>query len=236
MISVLLFSHEKRELTVIGKTGRDFVCKLSDDDWEFLGYNERRHVYAYLKENPLIDISCVDVASEGGIVLAEDLRRTNREMYMILLTDLTVSPLSYIRPTIMAGSLLMRPLSADGVKRVLTEAATDYFNRTRDDVTAVLVVENRDGRQPVPYSAIRFFESRDKKIYVNTGNREYAFYDTLDELEQRLPESFARCHRSFIVAKSHIKNIMISRSMIVLDDDSVIPLSRSYKRVFKELK
>ena len=182
MISVLLFSHEKRELTVIGKTGRDFVCKLSDDDWEFLGYNERRLVYAYLKENPLIDISCVDVASEGGIVLAEDLRRTNREMYMILLTDLTVSPLSYI------------------------------------------------------HSAIRFFESRDKKIYVNTGNREYAFYDTLDELEQRLPESFARCHRSFIVAKSHIKNIMISRSMIVLDDDSVIPLSRSYKRVFKELK
>ena len=108
MISVLLFSHEKRELTVIGKTGRDFVCKLSDDDWEFLGYNERRLVYAYLKENPLIDISCVDVASEGGIVLAEDLRRTNREMYMILLTDLTVSPLSYIRPTIMAGSLLKR--------------------------------------------------------------------------------------------------------------------------------
>ena len=32
---------------------------------------------------------------------------------------------------------------------------------------------------------------------------------TLDELEQRLPESFARCHRSFIVAKSHIKNIYV---------------------------
>ena len=37
------------------------------------------------------------------------------------------------------------------------------------------------------------------------------------------------------LAKSRIKSIFISRSTIVLDDNSELPLSRSYKSVFKEL-
>lgn len=236
MISMLLYSHERRELTTFDRLGREVVSRLSDDDWRFLGYSERRQVEQFLSEHPLIDISCVDVAADDGVEMAEELRGANAEMYMILLTDLTVSPVAYIRPTIMAGSLLMRPVTADGVRRVFTEAVTAYLRKCGTDASQMLMIENRDGRQPVPYGSVVFFESRDKKIYVNTGKKEYAFYDTLDNLEQRLPDGFLRCHRSFIVAKSHISRIMISKSTIVLDDGGMLPLSRSYKSVFKELK
>ena len=123
MISVLLYSHEKRELTLFSKTGREVVGKISADDWQFYGYRDCETIYRFLSEHPLIDISCVDVAAMDGIRLAEHLRKQNREMFMVLLADMSVSPMDYIRPTIMAGSLLMRPVCAENVKRVFTEAA-----------------------------------------------------------------------------------------------------------------
>lgn len=236
MISVLMYSSDKRELSDFGRYGREALSVLSEDDWSFIGYEKRELVYNFLSGHPLIDISCVDIVSDGGVGLAEDLRRQSSKMYMILLADLSVSPTVYIRPSIMAGSLVLRPLTAEGIKRVVAEAAVAYIRKLEHSENEVLLIENKDGRQPVPYQAIAFFESREKKIYANTGKKEYAFYDTLDNLEQRLPSNFIRCHRSFIVAKSRITNIFISRGIIVLNDGSELPLSRSYKSYFKELK
>ena len=236
MISVLMYSRDRKELSELKKYGHEIAARLTEDDWRFFGYNEREQVYRFLSEHPLVDISCVDIAACGGIVLAEDLRRRCNEMYMVLLADSSVSPTAYIRPSIMAGSLLMRPLNVEGIKRVITEAALVYVKKISNSEESFLMIENKDGRQPVSYRAITFFESREKKIFANTSKKEYAFYDTLDNLKQRLPEGFVRCHRSFIVAKSRIKSIFISRGIIVLDDGSELPLSRSYKSYFKELK
>lgn len=236
MISMLLYSHDRRELKAFDSLGREVVSRVSDDDWDFLCYHDKKLVLDFLSKNPVIDLSCVDVADNGGVELAETLRRDNAEMYMILLTDATVSPVVYIRPTIMAGSLLMRPLSRDSVKSVFLEAFRQYLRKFEDNTGDSFLIDNRDGRQLIPYRKICFFESRDKKIYVNTGAKEYSFYDTLDNLEDKLPEGFLRCHRSFIVSRDYIKKILLSRNMIVLEDDSVVPLSRSYKSVFKEIK
>ena len=93
-------------------------------------------------------------------------------------------------------------------------------NKTRLDV---YLVENH------------YFESREKKIYINTGSAEFSFYDTLDHLEESLPDDFLRCHRSFIVARRYVRTILLSQNTIVLEDGSAIPLSRTYKAVFKVL-
>lgn len=236
MISMLFYSHDKRELIAFDKLGREVVSRVSDDDWDFLCYHDKKLVRDFLAKNPVIDLSCVDVADNGGVELAEALRRDNEEMYMILLADATVSPVVYIRPTIMAGSLLMRPLSRDSVKSVFFEAFRRYLRKFEESTGESFLIDNRDGRQLIPYSKICFFESRDKKIYVNAGTKEYSFYDTLDNLQDKLPEGFLRCHRSFIVARSYIKKIMLSQNMIVLENDSIVPLSRSYKSIFKEIK
>lgn len=68
------------------------------------------------------------------------------------------------------------------------------------------------------------------------GNKEYSYYDTLDNLENKLGSEFIRCHRSYIVSRYYIKKIQLSQNLIVLNDDSLIPISRSYKSRVKELK
>lgn len=236
MISALLYSHEKKELSAINRLGKEIVCRISEDDWDFLSFSDKKTVLEFLGRNPVIDMSCIDIVDANGISVAERLRATNNNMYIILLTDASVSPVLYIRPTIMAGSLLMRPLTADAVKRVFTEAVVEYLRKFEKNDGESFVIDNRDGRQLVPFSRIIFFESREKKIFANTGSKEYSFYDTLDNLEQNLPEGFLRCHRSYIVARKRIKKIMLSQNIIILDNGYTVPVSRSYKSVFKELK
>ncbi len=237
MITMLLYSHLKKELADIKECGFNVSCKMSEDDWDFLEYDDRLLLEKYLEEHPIIDMSCIDVASEGGIELAEKVRKNNSNMYIIILSDTKVSPMIYIKPTIMAGSLLLRPLTVDSINNVFKEAISEYLKQFKlENGEKCFVIDNRDGRQLVPYEQIVFFEARDKKVFLNTETNEFAFYDTLDNLENKLNDNFARCHRSFIVSKSCIKKILFSQNMIILDNGFNVPLSRSYKSIFKELK
>lgn len=238
MIVMLLYSHIKKELSVFSELGYEISCHISEDDWDFPRYSDIDELSTFLEKNPIIDIACVDVTVDGGITAAEDMRKRSRDMYIILLSDATVSPAAYIKPTIMAGSLLIRPLNVDMVKRVFTEAIREYVRSLGSDSEPKdgFMIESREYKRLIPYSQIIFFESRNKKVYVNTGFEEYSFYDTLDNIESRIGDGFIRCHRSYIIAKSRIKKVMLSQNTVLLDTDYSIPLSRSYKSAIKELR
>ena len=236
MITVVLYSQYKKDVRIFCQLGADIVSELCEEDWDYFGSDCKEKILEYLQSDPVIHISCVDVGAEDGVAVSEKLRHANKEMFMVLIADATISPLRYIRPTIMASSLLMRPAGEEDIRNVLREAVRDYLVRcAAPDTERNFVINTHEGRSLIPYSSIRYFESRNKKIYVNVGCREYSFYDTMDSIEQRLDAGFVRVHRSFIIAKSRISRVMLSRNVVILDDDGVIPLSRSYKSALKEL-
>lgn len=233
MITMMVYSAVKKEITIIKKQGFEVICRISDEDWNFENYNTVEILEKFLSTNPIIDISCIDITAEDGIYVAEKVRRINRDMCMIVVADLKVPPTSYIKPSIMASSLLLKPLTDSNVNQVLSDTMSAFFY---DCNKKSFVIDNRNGRQLIPYDKIFFFESRAKKIFVCTNGREYSFYDTLDSLEKKLDDSFIRCHRSYIVSRSQIRKIIFSQNIIELINDDVIPISRSYKSVLKELK
>ena len=106
-------------------------------------------------------------------------------------------------------------------------------HQNQDEET--LLIETREGKTYIPLSKIYYFEAREKKIYVRLKKQEFTFYDTIEHLEESLPEGFLRCHRSFIVSRSRVQKVMLSKNLIELEDGISLPLSRSYKPVFKEL-
>lgn len=163
------------------------------------------------------------------------MRSTNKDMSILLIVDLSLSPATYIIPSIMAASLLIRPFDRAAVKNVLDTVLKDYCEYfEQEDGGKSFVVETREGKRLVPYSGIVYFESRNKKIFLGTDNEEYSFYGTLDNLEETLDDRFIRCHRSFIAAKKRISKIVLSKNIVVLDNGCEIPLSRSYKGKVKE--
>ena len=96
------------------------------------------------------------------------------------------------------------------------------------------MIESREGKQYIPLNQIYYVEAREKKIFIRTKQEEYGFYDTIENMEKKLPESFLRCHRSYIVNMSKVTAVKVSQSLIEVQDDLQVPLSRSYKKMVKE--
>lgn len=235
MISFLAYTKSKNELTLLKQTVTDISSVLSDEDLKMYGFSSRDKFEKFLENCPVLDISCVDICGKGGIDYAKKVRSTNKDMSILLIVDLSLSPATYIIPSIMAASLLIRPFDRAAVKNVLDTVLKDYCEYfEQEDGGKCFVVETREGKRLVPYSGIVYFESRNKKIFLGTDNEEYSFYGTLDNLEETLDDRFIRCHRSFIAAKKRISKIVLSKNIVVLDNGCEIPLSRSYKSKVKE--
>ena len=73
MIAMLLYSHIKKDLAIIKEHSFEVVCRISDDDWDFFDYDNKLKIFEFLKKNHIINISCIDVTSDGGIEIAEEI-------------------------------------------------------------------------------------------------------------------------------------------------------------------
>lgn len=234
MISVLIFSSFEAELKNITNQYRSIAADSGNDEWSFFSVRTGTEADKAINTAINIDIACIDVTGNGGIVTAELVRKKFRSCAVVLITDESVSPLTYIRPSILASSLLMRPLRQERVCTTLREVYEVYMRDRQDNYDDSFLFENRDGRQIIPYSSIFYFEAREKKIVIGTEFEELNFYGTLDTLEGQLPEDFVRCHRSFIVSVKKISSVKFSSNTIKLANGCMLPLSRTYKNAVRE--
>ena len=237
MIDVVMLNKDKRELKALHDTAYDLSALLSELPWEWRLFAEEKKLTDYLAEGGRPDFSCLDVTCPMGIGCAEEVRRKNTGSFIMLVADDRISPMQYLKPSIMPGALLLRPYSRIQMQQTMRDAMKQMLQQYEGEgQTGAFQLSQKADRKMIPYSQIYYFEAREKKVFINTGNQEYGIYDTIDHLEERLPEGFLRCHRSFIVAKAKIENVYLSKNYILLEDGITVPLSRSYKEVLKELK
>ena len=185
-----------------------------------------------MQEKKNLDIVCFDVTLGNSVAVLEKLRSENEKAYIIVIASMEISPVEYMKPTIMAASLLLRPLQEGRINDTVSMIIELLMAREQTD-QELFVLEDRDGKIRIPYRKIQFFESRDKKIYVCTETEQYGFYDTLENLSVELPEYFVRCHRGFIVNMKLVKKVVYSENSIFLLNGYQVPLSRTYKGVVR---
>ena len=211
--------HERKNIVALA---RDRAAFYTDENWLWLECGSREELLRLDRENPGIG-KCPE--SSG--------RASSSDAYIILVATASISPLTYMRPSVSAESLMIKPLSRAQVEEVLDEAIHSYSDRFLGTAESSFVLESQGSRELIDYSRIFYFESRDKKIYLNTSVSEYGFYDTLDQLENRLEQRFLRVHRSFLVNRSKIRKVRLSDNQMFLEDNVVIPVSRTYKKAIR---
>ena len=230
MVSMLACGRVDSELDEIYVISKDLAAIMTEDRWNIEILNSADKVKSYLAKDSILDAVCFDISMEDGIALLEKVREKNRSAYILLIAGTDISPSIYIKPTIMPSSLMLRPLSSEIIKQEI-KLMINFFDSTETDM---FVLKDKDGKNRIPFNKILYFEAREKKIYACTASREYAFYDSMEKLTEKIPEYFYRCHRGFIVNSKEIIKVSISNNTIFLKDDYRIPLSRSYKGFFKE--
>lgn len=231
---MLVSDESSKERQYIVSYAKDLAGKWTDEYWKMLQCTSLSELEEMVKQKIRTDIICVDITMEGALELTKELRKQMPSSYIILIASPRISPAVYMRPAIGAESLLLKPLTEEQVREVLSEALRTYIDRFLcPNEKKVFVIEHKGGRALIDYGNIYFFESREKRVYLNTEAEEYGFYDTLDELQEKLEDGFIRCHRSFLINKSKIVNVFLSQNRIILKNEFEIPLSRSYKPVIK---
>ena len=234
MVSMMVYDPRAEELELMKRLIRQAAAVLTEEKWQMEFFAAREQVASFLKDRPLLDLACYDVSYKGSIDDLERIRRDYQKLQLLIIADASMSPMEYIRPTILASSLLIRPISQEQAKEQLMELVEQFRDQTPYGQAESLVIETREGRTYVPLVQIYYFEAREKRIYVRLKKQELAFYETVEHLTERLPDYFVRCHRSFIVSRQRIRKVMLSKSLIELEQGMQIPLSRSYKPAFKE--
>lgn len=86
---------------------------------------------------------------------------------------------------------------------------------------------------PIPIDQIAYIESSQKKTWLYTKDGQYSTIQTLRVLEQRLPSSFLRIHRSYIVNISFIQQLSrdVSSNLIMklkIPDSPELTVSQTY--------
>lgn len=212
---------------------KDLAARYSEEQWDIHCFLLLEEVRDFLSLKPLVNMACFDVSSAEDITFLGEMRRDYREMRLMLLASASLSPMEYVRPDILASSLVLRPFHYEVWRDKLKSMILEYLSHRQEDV---FLLNTREGRMRVPYNQIYYMEARNKKVYLRLQFKEIAFYATIDELEETLPDFFLRCHRSFLVNGNHIENVRISQGQIDLAHDMTVPLSRSYKMHFKDFK
>ena len=233
MVSVLNYNNSKQEAELIRNQIKDLAAYLSEDKWEIPTFRLLSDLEAYMEETPLLNLSCYDVTKKENLEFLHEIRKIYQEMKLMLVADKYMSPMEYIKPDILASELILRPFHENDLRSKLRSLMEAYLNKESEQ--DVFVVDTKEEKMRIPYSQIYYFQAREKKLFVRLKKEGYAFYGTLDALEETVPKQFVRCHRGFMVNWKKVDKVLRSQGQLILADGIEVPFSRSYRGIIMEL-
>lgn len=230
----LLYSPSKGELAALSSV-MNFLLKKKGSVQIPECVQRLDKLSAYGEDPSLLQMVVCDVTSQGMLPVLEQMRRGNSQMKLVLVADGTVSPVLYIRPSILPTALLWRPLQTEKIKDTLWEVLSSIPAEDQEPQPAdqVFTVEFRGDVRRIPYHEILFFEARNKRLNLHMARKEIPFSGTLEKLAEELPEEFIRIHKSFIVNRRAITQIQFGQNLAILEGGITVPISRSYKSALK---
>ena len=234
MIFGIMLDSNQQEEQRIRQYLRKLTAYYTDEKLELKVLHGFTSFVEEIQKAGLLDVAIIDVTMQGALEAARLLRRQFAKIEILVIADVSVSPVQYMHPSIRASALLLRPESM-----VWEDTMRDFYEQLpavreqQESQRNVLWIKNREGTFRIPFEQIYYLEAREKKVFVRTRQEEFGVGETMERLAEQLPENFVRCHRSFVVNAEHITQIRLSESLLYLGKELFVPISRTYKERFK---
>ena len=232
MIAVLICDRDDAERGLLNQDCRKQIAENCGEDLRLDMVTNDDALTRAANAEQLVNLLYYRFLKGQSVQALRGFRKRCGDAMVMLITDSSVSPLEYLRPGIAPDALLLRPLEQERLSETNREFVTSFLERFQESEGRFLV-DTREEKVLIPWSHIYYFEARDKKLFVRTRHEEYAFYDTMEKLEARIPDSFQRCHRSYIVNTAKITRVISAENYLELTDGIGVPLSRSYRARFR---
>lgn len=202
------------------------VLKDLNAEHAVTAYSSAEELEAALAAGTEFSLLCLDILMHGksGMALAQELRERDDQTSILFITGSTeflregysVRPIQY----------LLKPVQPEELHRAI-ETDLRLRHRSRSVIFCV------SGRTLVlPAEDILYAESRDHGSVLHTVHGERFLPIPLGQTEQAVPgDCFCRCHNSFLVNLSHIRQV--SGRTLYLTDGTELSIGRHYMEQFQ---
>ena len=176
---------------------------------------------ALIHANKRYDIYMLDIRMPGvsGLELARQIR--TREEYpaplIIFITALKDQMQDAFE--VQAYHYLVKPIDRDKFVSVLDKAVNECQKRA---TRAALTIKSGAATFVLPYAAILFAESSNKKVVLQTKDKRIEYYGKISEFAGK--SGFYQCHRCYVVNLEHI--VRYDSNEIRLSNKQTIPLAK----------
>ena len=186
-------------------------------------------------ENSDTDLIFLDIEMpyENGVDLLDKLESKPNVIFVTSQTKHAIKAFEYD-----AIDYIVKPLDLKRLNSAVEKAKRRIFGVTNKeekelgDDECVLLKKNRE-TQKIPCRDIRYIEASSSYITYHTIEGKITTTGILKQQETQLnPKIFVRVHRSFLV---NINKVTKVNSQQIEVNGAVIPLSRKYKKDFKEM-
>ncbi|MDF1695227.1 MAG: LytTR family DNA-binding domain-containing protein [Saprospiraceae bacterium] len=129
---------------------------------------------------------------------------------------------------------LLKPLDYESFLKSILRIETkrkDFASQPQEKTKDSLMVKDGNNWIPILFKDIQFIKSESNYCVFYTLNGKTMSLAKLKDLEVKLPPSFIRCHRSFIVNTSYISKINLEEIQI---GTTLIPISQMFKENIKK--
>ncbi|MFS0575620.1 LytTR family DNA-binding domain-containing protein [Sporosarcina sp. 179-K 3D1 HS] len=123
------------------------------------------------------------------------------------------------------------PIDIQGTPGALIVILPPNYHVLKSEPYRFLTGKQEDEWCPIAIEQVTHIESMQKKTWFYADEEQYSTNRTLKELHMRLPNTFLRIHRSYIVNISYIEKItrdFSSNFVIQLKNGTELPVSQKY--------
>lgn len=172
---------------------------------------------------------------DTGLKLFDAITVRNRDNYILLCIHDVNRITEVLNRCMRPAGILIRPFERAGMEGSLRRIFDDYIAlQGIENNSAFMLISSGRTIQRVAYNEILYLEACDKMLNICTKRHIITARMSLNAVESTLPQSFVRCHRSYIVNRDCIERLDMTNMMLELKTQEKIPVSRSYKSVLRQ--
>ena len=132
---------------------------------------------------------------------------------------------------------LLKPILIERLKIACNKAVELFSYRFNNAVSqhqpAYFYIKSNGKMEKINFSDILYIEAANNYVFIHTANKKIISYNTLKGMECQLPkDKFIKVHKSFIVSKVHIQQVLKNE---VLVNGKNIPVSKNFRSEFQKV-
>lgn len=183
-------------------------------------------------QNNKVDVIVLDIefknSPNNGLDIAKEIRKVNKNCYLIFAT----SHFEYILQAYQLKTfdyLIKNAVTLDSISNTLSRLFDDIENNN----SLFFRIDNKGSF--IDLNDVQFIEKVGVKLIYHTSQNSYETYNSFTKIENKLPNNFVRCHKSYIANLNNIIHVSFSEGIILFKNNSSCYIGPKYKNILMEM-